>query len=261
MNSMENQELIYMESKTLRDETINNVEYDFLDKIKVIPYLTTDMVVTLDQIATYYEVPVKTIQTLVSRNRDEFENDGMIVLKGTDLKAFLDDICYPQLEGDKSFSKIRSLTLLNKSSLLRCGMLLTGSGIAKSVRQYLINLEKGSAIDRKSWIIQREVARIERKRMTTAISKYIPDSAHKKFAYPNYTNMIYDIVFGKTAKELKEERNADDDSLRDKFSEEELKIIEEMESIVVGLLAMDFTYKQIKDALVNRFQKKLEEKK
>ena len=50
MKNMKNQndkELIYTESKTLRNETLDNVSYDFLDKMKVIPYLTDDMVVTV----------------------------------------------------------------------------------------------------------------------------------------------------------------------------------------------------------------------
>ena len=29
----------YVESETIRNETLDNVSYDFLDKLKVIPYL------------------------------------------------------------------------------------------------------------------------------------------------------------------------------------------------------------------------------
>ena len=84
MKNMKNQndkELIYTESKTLRNETLDNVSYDFLDKMKVIPYLTDDMVVTVQQAANYYECSMDTIKTLIKRNRDEFEEDGMVVLK------------------------------------------------------------------------------------------------------------------------------------------------------------------------------------
>ena len=93
MKKIENQTITktnkYVESETIRNETLNNVSYDFLDKLKVIPYLTEDMVITLDQTATYYDVSVDAIRTIVKRNRNEFENDGMTVLSGMDLKDFI----------------------------------------------------------------------------------------------------------------------------------------------------------------------------
>ena len=95
--------------------------------------------------------------------------------------------------------------------------------------------------------------------MTSAISKYIPESRHKKFAYPNYTNMIYKILFGCDAKTLRSAKNVKtNDALRDSFSESELRKIEEVETIVTGLISMDFTYKQIEQMLKDRFIKKLE---
>ena len=57
----------YVESKTLRDETINNVSYDFLDKMKVVPYLTNDMVISTSQAANYYECGLEAIKTIIKR--------------------------------------------------------------------------------------------------------------------------------------------------------------------------------------------------
>lgn len=257
MKTVENSSNKYVESKTLRDEVIGTISYDFLDKIKVIPYLNDDMVMSVDQVASYYEVGLEAIKTLIKRNRHEFENDGMIVLTGENLKNFLREFCEVQNGPLKNPGKIRNLTLLTKASLLRAGMLLTGSGVAEEVRNYLIQIEKDSNLDRKSWIIQREVGRIERKRMTSAIAKYVPNDKYKPFAYPTYTNLIYDIVFGCTAKDLKEQRGAKQNNLRDYFTEEELKKVEELETIVAGLLSMDFTYKQIEKMIRDRFIKKI----
>ena len=187
----------YIESKCIRNMTLDNVDYDFLDKIKVIPYLTKDMVLTIDQVANYYEVTSEAISTVIKRNRSEFETDGIAILKGEELKKFLEEVgeigdgfCKVQNEPYKMTSKIRHITLLTKRSLLRMGMILTNSEIATQVRNYLLNIEERTAVDTKSWEIQREVGKIERARMTTAISKYIPDSPHKRFVYPNYTNMV-----------------------------------------------------------------------
>lgn len=261
MTKMKNQndkELIYTESKTLRDETLNNVSYDFLDKLRVIPYLTNDMVITTHQISEYYECSLDTVKTLIKRNRGEFEDDGMVVLTGKELDDFRDNILQGSNEPDKISNKIRSLTILTKRSLLRIGMMLTGNEMATRIRNYLLNIESVTEIDRKSWAIQREVGIIERKRLTSAISKYIPNSNHKRFAYPNYTNMIYQTLFGCVAKDLRERRKVKtNDALRDAFTEQELRSVEEVETIVTGLITMNFTYKQIEEMLKTRYTKRI----
>jgi len=246
----------YVESKSIRNETLDNVEFDFLDKIKVIPYLTNDMILTIDQIANYYEVTVDAVRTIVKRNRAEFETDGIVVLKGDALREFKKEICLGQIE--PNISKAPSLTLLPKRSLLRAGMILTSSAVATEVRNYLLNIESKANESEKKWEIQREVGKIQRLRFTSAISKYIPDSPHKHFAYPNYTNMIYRLMFGVDAKTLCEQRNCKKENLRDCFTTEELDKIEEMETIVTGLVSMEFTYEQIKEMMIKRYTQKIE---
>lgn len=261
MRKMENTSATdkYVESKSIRNTTLDSVDYDFLDKIKVIPYLTKDMVLTIDQVASYYEVTVEAARTVIKRNRGEFESDGMVTLRGEELRKFLDEVCEVQNEPHKISEKIRNLTLLTKRSLLRAGMMLKNSGIATQVRNYLLNMEERTEIDTKSLAIQREVGKIERARMTSAISRYVPDSPHKRFAYPNYTNMVYRTIFHKDAKTMKEERGAkDDESLRDMLSADELAKVEELETIITGLVSMEFTYKQIQKMINERYVKKLE---
>ena len=259
MKTVKNQEtksMKYVESQSVRNDTLDNVSYDFLDKIKVVPYLTNDMVLSTNQIANYYECGLEAVKTIIKRNREEFETDGMIVLKGQDLKDFKEKIGEVQTEPTLNYAS--SLTILPKRSLLRVGMILTNNALSTKIRNYLLNIEENTEIDRKSWAIQREVGIVERKRMTSAISRYIPDSKNKRFAYPNYTNMIYKIIFGCDAKTLRQERNVKtNDALRDSFTELELKKVEEVETIVTGLISMDFTYKQIEQMLNERYIKKI----
>ena len=249
MKTVKNQEiktLKYVESQSVRNDTLDNISY-----------LTNDMVISTNQIANFYECGLEAVKTIIKRNREEFENDGMIVLKGQDLKDFKEEI--GEVQNEPTLNYASSLTILPKRSLLRIGMILTNNAIATKIRNYLLNIEEKTDVDRKSWAIQREVGIIERKRMTSAISKYIPESKHKKFAYPNYTNMIYRILFGCDAKTLRSAKNVKtNDALRDSFSESELRKVEEVETIVTGLISMDFTYKQIEQMLKDRFIKKLE---
>ena len=44
--------------------------YDFLDKIRTIPYLTEELPFTVQQVANYYDCSLDTIKTLIKRNRD-----------------------------------------------------------------------------------------------------------------------------------------------------------------------------------------------
>jgi hypothetical protein len=262
MNKMENQkksnELIYTESRTARDEAINISDIDFLDKIKAIKYLTEDMVLSIDQIAQYYEASIDSIRTIIKRNREEFEDDGMVVLSGKELKDFKEKINASSIEPSPISNTVNSLTLLTKSSLLRIGLIMTNNLMATKIRNYLIQCERKLSEQEKAWVIQREVGIIERKRMTSAISKYVPNGKHKQFAYPNYTIMLYKTLFNCDAKTLREQRNVKtNDALRDSFSEKELSLIEEGETIITALIALGFTYKQVEEHLKNKYIKQI----
>lgn len=264
MNKVENQkrtnELIYTESRIARDQAIGSADVDFLDKIKAVKYLTEDMVLSIDQIAYYYEASVDSIRTIIKRNREEFENDGMIVLSGQELKEFKAKINSSSVEPELNMHT-PSLTLLTKSSLLRIGLIMTNNLMATKIRNYLIQCEKKLSEQERSWIIQREVGIIERKRMTSAISAYIPNGKHKQFAYPNYTNMLYRAIFNCEAKTLKEQRGVkNNEGLRDSFTELELKMVEEGETIITALISLGFTYNQIEDQLRKKFTKQIESK-
>jgi len=64
------------------------------------------------------------------------------------------------------------------------------------------------------------------------------------------------------SKTLRSERKVKtNDALRDSFSESELRKVEEVETIVTGLISMDFTYKQIEQMLKDRFIKNLNKRK
>lgn len=252
-NNADTKEKILVESKTMREELISNI--DVLDKIKSIVYLTNDMVLSVEQIATYYEVSPKAINTIIDRHRDELEEDGITVLKGEELKKFKEEVSVLHSEERMINPKTSNLTILTKRAMLRIGMLLTTSFVAKKIRSYLLNIEESATQEQKEWAIKREAGKIERKRMTTAIKNYLPETPNKRFAYPNYTNMIYTVLFGKTAKELKQERNVkDNDLLRDSFEGEELTRVSEAETIVTALISLGFNHDYIKIQLQNKYK-------
>lgn len=252
-------EVILTESKTMREEYVKEEYFDVLDKIKAIPYMTKDMVVSVEQVANYYEVSNVAIRTVISRHRDEIESDGITVLKGGELKEFKEQVCELHGVTTKVMSnKTTVLTILTKRAMLRIGMLLTTSPIAKLVRNYLLDSEETLTQEQKKWIAKREAGIIDRKRMTTAIANYVPDTPHKRFAYPNYTNLIYKCIFNKTAKQMREERGFNkNDALRDSFTGNELQMVDEAETIVTALVTLGFGYDYIKSQLIMKFGNKI----
>lgn len=98
--------------------------------------------------------------------------------------------------------------------------------------------------------IARAVGIEMRKGMTDAIKEVIPETKHKKFAYPNYTNLVYKIIFGKNTKQLKFERELPQDTnIREYLTSEELTKVEMVEGLIKTYLYAGLEYEQIKNVL------------
>lgn len=125
--------------------------------------------------------------------------------------------------------------------------------LGRQARQYFIQVEKeykklskGLTKD----FIERQISIRLRKDMTDAIKEVIPETTHKKFAYSNYTNLVYKIIFGKSAKEIKLEKGlSKNDNIRDYLPKEELMKVEMIENLVKTYLYAGLEYEQIKNVL------------
>lgn len=146
--------LVLIESRTMRDQHVYRDEV--LEKVKIIPTLPNTVEITTEMAATYYEIPVDTIRTIIKRNREEFNDYGeMRILKGKALKDFKTEV-----QDELLFKGVNSLTLLNRRGLLRLGMLLTDSEVARAVRNYLLNVEEVSDPEQKRWAINEKLASV-----------------------------------------------------------------------------------------------------
>lgn len=110
----------------------------------------------------------------------------------------------------------------------------------------------------KQWDLQREVGKIDRNRMTNSIKEYHENP--KFYTYANYTDMVYKVLFNKTAKQIREERNINkkSDLTRDYLNDEELRLVDEAETIVTALTTLGFKYDYIKDQLERKYIRKIE---
>jgi len=106
------------------------------------------------------------------------------------------------------------------------------------------------------WDLQREVGKVDRKRMTSSIQEYVPNI--NKYTYSNYTDMVYLILFNMKAKQIRETRNINkkSDLTRDYLTETELKIVDEAETIVTALTTLGFKQDYIKHQLEVKYGNK-----
>ena len=105
---------------------------------------------------------------------------------------------------------------------------------------------------------EREKGIAVRQALTNALKESQENDRMHGHAYSTYTNVIYKSIFGKNAKQLREEYGVGKkDNLRDCFSEEELKAIQSAEMLVSGLVNYGWGYDQIKDFITKNVPKQL----
>lgn len=138
-----------VDSKELREQYVNRIEV--LDKVKEIMLIPQMEVMTTRQVAEYYKVPVETIKTCYKDHKDELSSDGMTLMKLRDFGEKMKG-CYSTFQTGRGITTIKlknGVTLIipnagmycfSKRAVLRFGMLLRDSEIAKEVRTQLLNV-------------------------------------------------------------------------------------------------------------------------
>lgn len=126
-------------NQELRQDMVERVEV--LEQVKEILTLGTTDFVTVELAANYYEVEKTVIEKVIQRHKDEINSDGFRVYKSKELKEILETVGNTKNGQNVSF-KIppRGLRLIPKRALLRIGMLLRDSEIAKEVRSKLLDI-------------------------------------------------------------------------------------------------------------------------
>jgi hypothetical protein len=137
-------ELELLENKERREEMIDRI--DILDRVGTLLLLPSTNHATTEQVANYFKVELGTIKMQLHNNRDEFEKDGMMNLSGKETKEFLvsNSILLTNFKGyfmaeGQRFAN-RNNILFSKRSILRMGMLLRDSEVAKEIRTRLLDI-------------------------------------------------------------------------------------------------------------------------
>ena len=116
-----------------RDRYIERVEV--LDKVGALAMLPDDVHASTEMVAAFYEVDRDAIYQAVKRNRGELDADGYTVLRRAEVTDKLSvtpsDLGMPPTAG--------SIALFPRRAVLRVGMLLRDSAVARKVRGYLLD--------------------------------------------------------------------------------------------------------------------------
>lgn len=103
--------------------------------------------------------------------------------------------------------------------------------------------------------VTRQIGKQAREALTNAI-RGLPESPHKNMKFKNYTNLVYKVVFGKNAKQLKEIYGlVKSDNLRNRFNASDLSRVEKIEGQISSLIDLDYDYQTIKDIVLRKYLK------
>lgn len=155
-------ELTLLENKTERDKLVER--YEVLDKVKDLILLAGTEFATVKQVADFYEVGEEAIVAIYSRHTDELEADGMYVAKYKELsnlqyenlKTSRGKVTFTFKNGTELDFPTRGLKVFPRRAILRIGMLLRDSEIAKEVRTQLLNIEEKTSTETKITDINEE---------------------------------------------------------------------------------------------------------
>lgn len=95
--------------------------------------------------------------------------------------------------------------------------------------------------------IERQKGIAVRQALTKALQQSTEDTRMHGHAYSTYTNCIYKVLFGMNSYQLREKFGiGKKESLRDCFTQEELRAVQSMECLVSGLVDCGWEYDQVK---------------
>lgn len=137
----------------------------------------------------------------------------------------------------------------------------SGTERGEQARCYFIACEQALvkiAKERHQWDIERAKGVVIRHILTDTIKMRIADSPNKRFAYPNYTKMIYRAVFGKGLAELQDQFGVrPKESIREYLTAEQLQEVQSVEMLVSSLINVGMGYEEIKAFVSDHYTAKL----
>ena len=198
-------------------------------------------VVLKEQVADFFEVSLRTVESYCAEHADELTKSGYAVVRGNRLKllkkALIDSGDPEVIFGSKS--KVQQLSIFTFRAFLNLAMLLPDSQQARVLRQVILDTAINTVSRRTGgstkYINQRDEEYLPsafagesyRKQFTDALRDVVDMG---NFKYAVYTDKIYQAIFHEKAKEYRNVLRLDaSDSTRSTFYAEILDLIASLE--------------------------------
>lgn len=139
--------------RSIRDRCVGH--YEVLEKVKKLLLLPGTELMSIERVADYYEVSIDHIKSLYGLNREEIDSDGTemlprsfyngSVINHTSVDNKQTFVTYLFEDGQSVTINNRGLKAFSKRAVLRIGMILQQSSVARKVRDQLLNIEEKSS--------------------------------------------------------------------------------------------------------------------
>ncbi|MED2031197.1 phage antirepressor KilAC domain-containing protein [Bacillus thuringiensis] len=177
---------------------------EVLDRVGSLLLLEGTEFATTKQVAAFYDVPHETVRKIIERQGDELRGDGMYLATYREIKEVINGQYVTLLENGVSK---RGTYVFPKRAILRVGLLLRDSEIAKAVRDQLLNIEEDALPADKVKAINAELDSIRMKKtINTALESNDIDVVKQALTeVGNYQDSIFrdnTISFTVLAREL-----------------------------------------------------------
>lgn len=197
------------------------VQLTTADVSKAIPVTSSKIV------AEKYDAAHHTITRIIRRYSSDFEEFGKV---GQLVQAV------PSGQSEKEY-------LLNEEHFYLLVTFMKNTEIARRAK---IEFVKAFSFQKKELLARtqtRFIGKRDRINLTDAIKDHVsPEGNFKKFAYGNYTKLVYKRVLGMDVKKAKEARKVPEGgNLRDFLTIEELDKVQDLESKIAGFIEVSDT--------------------
>lgn len=191
---------------------------------------------------------------------ETFEKEHRHVLE--DIRRILDSISTAEISAlfyESSYTanngKKNPMYYMNRDGFTLLVMGYTGEKAMKFKLAYINQFNQMEKM-LQGKLIEREKGIVVRQAFTKILKESGENDRLHGHAYSLYTDVIYKSIFGKSAKQLREEYGIEKkDSLRDYFSPEDLAKIQNAEMLVGSLTAYGWGYDEIKDFVLEQGKK------
>lgn len=154
---------------------------------------------------------------------------------------------FVQSSYENSQGKQQPMFLVTRDGFVLLAMGYTGE-LAMRFKEAYIKQFNAMESALRGKLIEREKGIAVRQALTKALQQSTENERMHGHAYSTYTNVIYKVLFGMNAAQLREKYQIKaSDNLRDCFTQEELRAIQSMECLVSGLVDCGWEYTEVKD--------------